>query len=284
MVTTVQAQSTALTPAEGATHTYRWSDLMPGDSYEFYMTADASGSTVLDAAAVAEFDFIGSPTGTIGSSETSAAVSVLWNNGAAANIYYLWFKITAAGSGCSNMAYVRITPQANLFDVLAQNNPEGNTESCPNIESANGFNPVADGRRDDGITLLQFKVKRENGTDNPLTPAVGDTYNWSFTASLSSVPDWANNLAIESVQGAGGTIGFTDNGDGSYAVNSVPGTIDEVIVTVRLNNLQGGQQEITMQISNMIEDSTSLGDSNNANDSATHTIKPLPAIGTMNGI
>ncbi|MCL3782720.1 hypothetical protein EMN47_20225 [Prolixibacteraceae bacterium JC049] len=280
--TIAQAQSTALTPAEGATHTYRWGDLVPGDNYEFYLTADASGSTVLDDSAVAEFDFVGSPTGNVGQDAT-VFLSINWNTGAAANIYYLWFKVTSVQNGCSNRRYVRITPQSNSFDVLAENIPVDVTESCPNIASSNGFNPVA-GQEDTGTTLLRFKVRRVNGTDNPLTAEVGDTYNWSFTASLTSVPDWANNLAIVSVEGSGNAISFTDNGNGSYAVSNVAGSIDEVIVTVKIDNLEGGSQVVSMLLNNMIEDTTNLNDSDSNNDRVDHTIKVLPEIGTMNGV
>lgn len=272
------AQSSALRPYEGATHTYRWNGLQSGDDYEFYFTADATGSVVLDDIATVEFDFIGNHIGKIAAGESSAAVPIRWNNGASARAYYLWFKISAPG-GCSNLAYVEVMPRLNVFDLLSENIPVDNTVSCPAIASADGFNAIAS-TYDAGSTTLKFKIRRENGTDNKLTAQTGDSYDWSFEPVLTVDPAYNLGISIVSIVGAN-SGNLTADANKLYTVN---GADSEVIVTVAVKNLPGTIQEVSLMIKNQGESNTNLQDSNPANDTVKHRIEIMPVINGLQGV
>lgn len=266
-----QAQSTALSPSEGALHTYQWTGLAPGDSYEFYMTDDASlTSAPLDDATVADFDFESVLTGVV-STTGVISLDIQWNVGSATKDFYLWLDLTANASGCVNRTYIRILPQGNSFDVLAENVPVTNLESCPDLD--NNFNPVM-GTEDAGLSRLSFKVRRLNGT----TTTEGGVYDWSFEANLSSSPVWENELAIESVRSAGGVI--TPAGDRFI----VQGEYDEVIVTILIKNLEGSTQVVEMLLENIRESVTNLVDKNGMNNLVRHRIKMNTPISSMGGV
>jgi len=277
---TANAQSSALKPFEGATHTYRWSGLQEGLDYDFYLTADQGGMSVLDDIALGEFDFVTSPTGTVGVGENSASVDIAWNAGAALHTYYVWFKVTNT-SGCSNYRYVPVEPQWSQFDLLSENVPLDNTRSCPDVSSANGFNalePNVPGGA--GYTNIVFRVRRENGTDNHLTADAGDTYNWSFIPNLSIDPDLSLGKVVISVAGETSGSIVADLNE-RY---SVSGFDDEVLVTVSIENAPGYDLDVTMTVTEQREDETNLSDSNLSNDGVTHTIEVMPVINSMGGV
>lgn len=275
---TVKAQSTALSPFEGATHTYQWSGLQSGLNYEFYFTADASGSVVLDDIATGEFDFIALPAGIVGAGQSIASVPVQWNTGASAHAYYLWLKVTNTG-GCSNSRYVKVQPQINSFDLLSENIPADHTMSCPAVASTDGFIPLAS-TYDAGSTTLKFKIRRVNGTDNKLTAQAGDSYDWSFEPVLTLDPAYNLGISIVSVAGINsGTL--MANGSKLYTVN---GADDEVTVTVAIKNLPGTIQEVSLKIKNQAESNTNLQDSDAANDLVKHRIEIMPVINGMQGV
>ena len=147
-----KAQSTALNPYEGATHTYTWNGLSQGLDYDFYITANADGSGLLDDDLTGEFDII-SKTGSVGA-DGKAFTDISWHNGAAANVYYFWLQATIPG-GCSNQRSVKISPQYNTFDLLSENIPVSNTISCPATDVASGFNPTTASTVNNGATILQ---------------------------------------------------------------------------------------------------------------------------------
>jgi hypothetical protein len=275
---TANAQSSALYPFEGATHTYQWIGLQSGDDYEFYLTADASGSVVLDDGANGQFDFIGNRTGKVGAGVSTASVPIRWNTGASASAYYLWFKVTAPG-GCSNSTYIGVQPQLNAFDLLSENIPVDNTMSCPAVASTDGFNPLAPGY-DAGTTMLKFIVRRVNGTDNKFTAQTGDTYDWSFQPVLSVDPAYNQGISIVSIVGVNsGKLGADVNN-----LYSVTGTDNEVTVTVAVKNVPGTSQDVKLMINNQGESRTNLPDSNSANDSVKHRIEVLPVIESLQGV
>jgi hypothetical protein len=242
------------------------------------MASATDGSGVLDDMSTVEFDFITTPTGSVGTGQSTASVPILWNNGASAHVYYLWFKVSTPG-GCSNQRYVEILPQVNAFDLLSENIPVDNTESCPAVASADGFNPLA-ATYDAGSTTLKFKIRRVNGTDNKLTANAGDTYNWKFEPILTVDPTCALCLSIVSVEGANSGTLTADAGK----LYTVLGTDDEVTVTVSIRNLPGTTQAVHLKIQNQAEEHTNLLDSNSANDIVTHRVKIMPVIGGMNGV
>lgn len=271
-------QSTARSPYEGAIHSYNWSGLVQGDSYNFYLTASADGSGVYDDDMTAEFDFLDNTFGTV-AADGKASVNVQWNNGAALHTYYFWIEVTGGSSGCSNYRYVEVTPQPNQFDLLSENVPVDNTISCPATGAGDGFNPEA-GTYAAGYTTLQFRVSRENGTDNTLTADAGDTHNWSFVPVLAVDPDLGLDNVIITIEGVNSGV-ITPDANKRYTIN---GLDDEVLVHVSIENAPGYDLDVTLGVSDVKEDRTQLSDSNPANNTAKHTIQVMPLIDGMGGI
>lgn len=275
-VFTAKAQSTALSPYEGATHTYTWSGLAQGLEYALYITADADGGGLYDDGLTGDFDIYNS-TGTVGA-DGLAATDISWNVGAASNVYYFWLEASFPG-GCSNKRSVRVTPQLNQFDLLSENIPITNTVSCPETNTAQGFDPNVD-TYSAGSTVLQFKVIRENGTDNTLTAMAGDTYDWSFIPQLAVDPDLGLTNVIITVEGVNSGVVLAD-GSNRY---SISGLDDEVTVTVSIGNAPGYDLDVSLNITDVQEDKTNLSDSDPSNDSVTHTIQVMPLINGMGGV
>jgi hypothetical protein len=116
------AQNPALSPYEGATHVYAWTGLQSGMEYEFYLTANSDGTGIYDDGLTDEFDFLISPSGTIGVGESEATVEIVWNTGASLKPFYVWIDVHEPG-GCSNYRYVGVSPMPNNrsaeFDITA---------------------------------------------------------------------------------------------------------------------------------------------------------------------
>ncbi|MCF8357315.1 MAG: hypothetical protein K9H26_01065 [Prolixibacteraceae bacterium] len=256
-----KAQSSPALPYEGAVHTYVVNGLAPGTQYAFYMASAPHGSSVLNDGSVVEFDFLGETTGTVSPGESTAALSVLWNEGAAAHLFYLGIDVTHP-DGCSVSRYLRIVPQVNRFDLLSENLPVDNTESCPAIGATDGFNPLAT-EYSAGTTTLQFKVRRE-----------GSNRGWSFEPVISIDPSW--NLDVDVVSVVAPVTG-TLIADASNIYN-VPATDSEVIVNVAVRNYEGTEQVVTLTIRNQEEEHTRLNDSNAENDRVEHRIMVMPVI------
>lgn len=264
---TAKAQSTALQPYEGATHSYTFSGLPGGMEYEFYITANADGSGLYDDGATGEFDFETVSSGTIGVGDNAASVDIGWNNGASLHNYYLWVQLTIPG-GCSNRRYIQVMPQVNQFDLLSENVPVTNTRSCPSTNPSDGFNPLASAY-DAGFTTLQFLVKKENSNRN-----------WSFIPDLVVNPDLTLGKFIISITGTNsGEI--TPDGDNRYTVLA---SDDEVMVSVSIENAPGYTRNVTLQVTNQREEQTNLPDGDPSNDNVTHTIEVIPVIGGMGGV
>lgn len=273
---TANAQSTALNPFEGATHSYTWSGMAEGLEYNFYMTANVDGSGVLNDDLTGEFEIF-NKTGTVGANG-KASTQIEWSTGASDHIYYFWLQATIPG-GCSNYRSVEITPQANLFDLLSENVPVTNTISCPATASEDGFNPNAESYHA-GATVLQFKIKREYGTDNTLTATAGDTYDWSFIPQLMVDPDLGLTNVIITIEGANSGVVPAD-GSNRYTIN---GLDDEVTVTVSIQNAPGYDLDVALNVTGQQEHNTNLSDSDPTNDNVTHTIQVMPVINGMGGV
>jgi hypothetical protein len=262
-----KAQSTALRPYEGATHNYTVNGLAEGLDYAFYVTANADGNGLYDDGATGEFDFKTVPTGTIGVGENAASVDIGWNIGASLHIYYVWLEVTIPG-GCSNKIHLEVAPQVNDFDLLSENIPVTNTRSCPSINTADGFNPLAS-NYEAGYTTLEFLVKKEYSNRN-----------WSFIPSLAVDPDLTLGKYIISVSGTNSGVIIPD----SESRYSVLASDNDVKVTVSIENAPGYTRDVTLQITGQREEQTNLPDGDPSNDNVTHTIEVIPVIGGMGGV
>jgi len=274
---TANAQSTATRPYEGALQTYTCNGISVGAGYTFYMAANANGSGIYDDGLTGEFDIV-SATGTVGD-DGLASTPIQWNNGASTHIYYLFLQATFPG-GCSNHISIQITPQVNQFDLLSENIPVTNTRSCPALSESDGFNPLAS-TYNAGKTTLHFVVKREYGTDNKLTAALGDTYDWSFIPQLVVDPNLLGlSNVIISIEGTSSGVIMADV-DNRYTVK---GFDNEVDVTVSIENAPGTIRDVTLQVTMGAENNSNLSDSDPSNNNVQHTIQIMPVIGGMGGV
>lgn len=264
---TAKAQSLPARPYEGATHTYMVNGLTPGVEYAFFMASQTDGSGILDDGSTYEFDFLGTPSGTVNQGQSTASVPVMWQNGASQHEYFLGITITNPG-GCSTNRFLRILPQINAFDLLSENIPVDNTVSCPAIANADGFNPL-DTEYSAGSTTLQFKVRREGGNRG-----------WSFEPLVTIKPEWNLDVAIVSVTGtnAGTLVADASN------MYTVPASDNEVIVTLNVKNYEGTEQVVTLEVRNQKEEQTQLNDSNKSNDIVQHRITVMPVISDLEEI
>jgi hypothetical protein len=255
------AQSTPTHPYEGATHTYVLNGLTPGVEYDFFMTSHVDGIGVLDPNMVNEFDFLTCPNGKVGAGESTAKLPVKWRYGASFRAYYLWVTLTPP-TGCSTSRRLEILPQPNAFDLLSENIPVDNTESCPSIAKADGFNPLAD-EYSAGTSTVKFKVRREGGNRA-----------WSFDPKVFIEPTWNADVAIVHIVAV--NAGIIESNESN--IYTVPATDDEVIVTVAVRNYEGIEQIVTLAVKNQQEENTRLGDSNYENDHIQHRITVMPVI------
>jgi hypothetical protein len=261
---TVKAQSEPSHPYEGAVHTYVVNGLTPGTEYAFYISSTEDGVGVLDDGTTFEFEFQGDCSGTIPDRQSTASLPILWQNGASQHIYFLCLKLTNPG-GCSVNRYLRIMPQPNKFDLLSENLPVDNTQSCPATTEIDGFNPLA-AEYNAGTTLLQFKVKREGGNRA-----------WTFEPVVTVRPEWNLDVAIVSVTAE---IAGTLTADASKCF-TVPATENEVLVAVAVRNYEGTEQVVTLEVRNQKEVQTQLGDCNSENDQVQHRITVIPVISDL---
>jgi hypothetical protein len=260
----VDAQSVPSHPYEGATHTYVVNGLTPGTVYAFHISSTEDGVGILNDGTTQEFDFLGEANGTVATGQSTASLPVTWNNGAAQHLYYLWIVLNTPG-GCSTSRYLIITPQVNIFDLLSENIPTDNTESCPATASTDGFNPLAS-EYQAGNTMLQFKVRRE-----------GSKRGWMFEPSITIKPEWNLDVAIVSVKSNKGCAYVAD----ASKLYTVPASEDEVIVSVVVKNFEGTEQVVTLEIINQKEEKTLLNDSNPENDKVHHHITVMPVISDL---
>jgi len=149
-VMTTAAQIPALTPLEGATHSYTWEGLQENAQYEFYVTADVAGRIIYDDKIINEIDVLNNSKGTVAAGNSAATVQIKWNDGAAHNTYFLWIKVTGKDE-CCNFRYVKVTPQPNrrfiAFDMLTSNScydPAGNGFKLPLSLLGNSSIPVSE--------------------------------------------------------------------------------------------------------------------------------------------
>jgi hypothetical protein len=261
------AQSTPTHPYEGATHTYVLNGLSPGVEYVFFMTSHADGNEVLDERATLEFDFLTCPEGTVKTGERKAELPVKWYHGASMRAFYLWVTLIPK-SGCSTSRCIEILPQPNAFDLISENIPVDNTESCPAITKADGFNPLAD-EYSAGTSTVKFKVRREGGNRD-----------WSFEPNVFIDPTWNVDVAIvHMVAVNAGVIESDESG-----IYTVPATDDEVIVTIAVRNYEDTEQIVSLVIKKQQEAKTLLGDSNHNNDHVRHRITVMPMIPNLEEI
>jgi hypothetical protein len=257
----VGAQSTPTHPYEGATHTYVLNGLTPGVEYDFFITSNADGNRVLDPELVNEFDFLTRSNGKVELNESTAQLSLKWHYGASYRTYYLWVTLMPP-SGCSISRSLEILPQPNRFDLLSENIPVDNSESCPAISKADGFNPMAD-EYSAGTSMVKFKVRCEGGNRA-----------WSFEPEVIVEPDWNVDVAVVNIVAVNAGVIDADEAN----IYTVPATDDEVIVTVAVRNYEGTEQIVSMKVKNQQEENTLLGDSNHENDNVQHRITVMPVI------
>lgn len=267
------AQSTAVEPYDGATHTYTFAGVEANASYEFYVTATNDHT----AASIPGFglfvDGAGDPiagTGIIGAANGPASIKINWSATASADYptgVYLFLRVTAQGSSCGfgNYKGVHIVPVLNDFNVTVADLGALANPSCADISALqpvinnNPLDLADETHYDPGTTTMSFEIERKTGTN----PWSGE---YTVSCSEGTVPFKINTGAVA-------TGDKTDIIDGEVG--------NTVTVTVVMTNTPGKNPVFTLTMTSASDDTTGLEDLTLGSDS--HTINLMPNIGGFIG-
>lgn len=277
-----QAASTALTPSEGATHTYVVTGLSNNDIVTMGVSANATGyDNVLPATIVSSSTL--TPSGGVVTTDLRASLQVLWGAEAAnaGDNYYVWIRIEDATSHCYTYRAIEVNPQDFVdydveFSVVALE-PSSTTTAgeitgmtpdtddlgvcADSYSGSNLLQTAIDGTTNDGYTYAYFRVTRV--ADGSLSSA------WTFTPNGTDGLTWAI-----STNSAGSFTNYTDN-----TAQIVPSTVDVVYLRATVPAATD-QQNITLNIGTpLASDAGGLAtDILLTNNEATLEISPLPTV------
>jgi hypothetical protein len=245
-----QAQNTGTNPFVNSTHTYNVTKGNIGTTTLAWSVPDGTSGT--------HFNFVGATNGT--------SVDVQW---LATGTYTLQVTETrtdvgGALAGCPTVRTISVTVVANAFDIVAALVTDA--DACATVA-----NPVvdvsADGDNSDdtfGTTTRQYTVSMSGGDSGKA---------WSFDYAINDIAA-ANNVTGVLVNGAAalsGTINVTD-GSTSQTITVVYNTNKNTSGT----NGQDPDFDIVLTLTNA-KDALGTPDSDGSNNSATYSIKAVPA-------
>lgn len=264
-VSQVSAQSTAIAPYDGATHTYTFDGIDDGREFEFFVTQtpDFSATRIPDFGT-----FTTSATGTVAGA--GAAVTIQWATDASAVTKYatgvfVFVKIheTTAGTDiCENYKAVKVIPVPNAFNILLAD--EVTSPSCPTL--VNGFNPVvapAD-TYNAGKTTLTYRVER-----------TGSPNDWSFDFDISRTG--TGNFTYTAGAAVTGDQTSTLTG---IAVNTITTNFIDIVIVV--DNMPGEKPTFTIDVTSAQDFVTKVSPLTYPT-AVTHTINIMPTIGGFTG-
>tara|TARA_R110001583_G_scaffold6427_3_gene32561 strand:- start:11763 stop:12638 length:876 start_codon:yes stop_codon:yes gene_type:complete len=270
----LSAQSTAIAPYDGATHTYTFDGITDGLDYEFYVSTNPNG--IVQAGLITDYGILvgdapvdGILGGVVSGGEVS--VDITWDLTAAAKYgaagsvqtgVYLFVRVfdTSDATVCENFKSVMITPTTNAFNVTLAD--AGTSPSCPDL--INGFNPL-ESSYNSGKTTLTFEIDRS-----------GSTNNWTFDFDITQVGTGAFTYSIEGGLAVAGTTGGTIN----VPVNNY--TVANATIVIVVDNVTNESPVFTLEVKNAADDVTSVIPVAMP-ASVGHTISTMPAIGSFTG-
>jgi len=277
----LSAQSTAIAPYDGATHTYTFDGITDGLDYEFYVSTNPNG--IAQAGLITNFGILVNDANTDGVAThtelggvvtgNEVSVDITWDLTAAAKYgisgsvqtgVYLFVRVFDASDAtvCENYKSVMITPKTNAFDVTLADVDALTNPSCPDLN--NDFNPL-ESSYNLGKTTLTFEIDRS-----------GSTNNWSFDFDITQVGTGAFTYSVEGAPAVSGTTGGTIN----VPVNNY--TANNATIVIVVDNVTNESPVFTLEVKNAADDVTSVIPVAMP-ASVGHTISTMPAIGSFTG-
>jgi hypothetical protein len=291
----VRAQSTYNQPWPGATHHYVATVTDPGNvnPVRWWVATDATGNT--KAVYNTDYTFV-TGTGVYNAVDDRLEgtaiydIQIIWDAGLATNAeFYVVIEVDDNVSNCTNRMTMNVQIEA-AFNALAWDvtgsvtpgtvvigSPGDDTvdPTCPNPV----VNPLWDGsgHTDIGNSELVFRVNKQN-----------TLLNWQFEFEISE--GTAQSFTIDSIRfedDLGGELTVANQaGDLTGGDVSVNSTEDWVLAYVYIRNQQGVTLDINFDlitVNNLTRDAGNNYDSVPGDNSADHTIQPMPIITNFGG-
>jgi hypothetical protein len=290
----MNAQSTYDSPWVGATHHYvaTVTDAGNNNPVRWWVATDAAGNTKAAYTTVYEFDTLGYDAGDDRFEDIAVySVPIKWasslNDG---DIFFVVFEVDDDVSNCTNRMTMQVEIEAAfnalVWDVTGSATPgtvivDGGAgddtvdPTCPDPVQ----NPLWDGvsHTDIGNSEIVFRVNKQN-----------TLLDWQFEFEISE--GTAQSFSIDSIRfedDLGGTLAVANQtGDLTGGDVSVNSTEDWVLAYVYIRNQQGITLDINFDLittNNLTRDAGNNLDSVPGDNSAGHTIQPMPVITNFGG-
>ncbi|MFA9388598.1 MAG: hypothetical protein ACERKD_02240 [Prolixibacteraceae bacterium] len=282
------AQSTYLNPYPGFSHTYSAtvSDAGGVNPVRWYVATDVNGAT--KATHGTDYTFVTSGFSAANNQlEGTAVYSVNLTWGAtvtAASNYYVFIEVDDKTSGCTNRMALAVQVAADfnarVFDMTTASNPATDPSGDPSVKVESCpddiVNPVwnGSGHTDIGTSELIFRVERQFSA-----------LAWQFEYALSEGTSQAFGLTNLRIVNKSGTQLYSGTAL-TGSVLSIGSAEDYVLVYAKITNQQGKTLDVDFNLINtnsLTKDSGGSLDSNVADNSADHTILPMPVISNFSG-
>lgn len=281
------AQSTFDRPLRGATHTYSATVADGGapNPVRWYVATDALGA--VKAAHGTDYTFVTSGyNGATQQLEASAVynVQVQWGtNLPVGTNYYVFIEVDDDVSNCTNRMALPVQVSAD-FNALAYNVTGSATpgtavpgidltitaETCPDDVT----NPIwnGTGHTDIGTTQMVFRVERQYSLQA-----------WQFAFNITETTAQPISVSDVRVVTQGGTEIYNAAG-ASATITGIAADQNYVLVYVEVQNQQNKTLALNFSLdATNTKDADNLTDSKASDNSALHTIKPMPAITGFGG-
>lgn len=278
-------QSTYLLPNRGVRHTYTATVTDPGNNnpVRWYVATNATGSA--HAVHGTDYTFV---TGGFNAANNQLegtgvySVDITWGTALTLGTnYFVFLEVDDDVTHCTNRMAIQVTISSSfnaiLADVTGAVSPGTVDPTVVPASSCPGdvINPLWNGvsQTDVGFTELVFRVNRQYSLSA-----------WQFEYRLSegnSRPITVTNVRVVNESGTQIYSGTNTTGIINLASSS-----NYSLVYVRVANQPGVMLDIDMNLltaGNNTKDADSYPDSNNSDNSADHTIEPMPAITGFGG-
>jgi hypothetical protein len=282
-------QSTYLNPIGGFTHTYEATVVDPGgvNPVRWFVSTDANGSS--KATHGTDYTFVTEGYNPANNQLEGTAlyeVELNWGTGTSAgDVFYVFIEVDDNLTNCTNrMALVvSISSQFNalVYNVTNSATPgtvdpsdpdnDIETETCPD----DVINPIWDGsgHTDIGYSELVFRVEREHSV-----------LDWQFEYALSETAAQPFTVSNVRIINPSGTQIYS--GADLSRVQGVANAHDYVLMIVQVDNQQGVTLNLELNLINANNNTRDSGgniDVEAADNTAAHTLLPMPEISGFGG-
>lgn len=278
-------QSHYQNPIAGYTHTYEAYVTDPGNMnpVRWYVATDVYGLNKAQHGADYTFQSPGFSTADkvlLGTGVYS--VTIEWGSSLeAGSVFYVFIEVDNYLTGCTNRMALPVTVAQSMFNVLVHNvtasanpgtvNPSDpdsdiETETCPDGIVDAVWDGI--GHTNIGYSQLIFRVERD-------ISVLGWQFEYQITET-NQTPFTIHNIQIVN---PGGNLIYS--GTDANKVQGVGITSDYVLVYIEIENQQGTMLDINFNIvtqNNQTKDTGNSLDANIEDNTARHTLLPMPAI------